>query len=85
MDEEPPRRLRRWVREEIRCGSSGSRSLRSGLEDSVLSEEVEKVSRLVEGQSRRVKSLLDTSTSALLFLGHWTDADRKEREGVGGC
>jgi len=44
------------------------RALRRGLEDSALSEEVEKISRLVEGQSRRGMGLLDMSTSALLFL-----------------
>ena len=44
------------------------RALRKGLEDSALSEEVEKISRLVEGQSRRGMALLDMSTPALLFL-----------------
>jgi hypothetical protein len=60
--------LRGWIREDIWFGSNRSRVLRRGLEDSALSEEVEKISRLVEGQSRRVMGLLDMSMSTLLFL-----------------
>jgi hypothetical protein len=55
MDEEPPRRLRRWVREEICCGSSGSRSLRRDLENFVLSEDVEKGSEVGGGSVETCK------------------------------
>ena len=61
------------------------RALRKGLEDSALSEEVEKISRLVEGQSRRVMGLLDMSTFYAVVLEDWTDADRKRRKGFGWC
>jgi hypothetical protein len=68
IEEEMVGMLRGWIREEIWFGSNGARALRRGLEDSALSEEVEKISRFVEGQSRRGIGLLDMFTSALLFL-----------------